>query len=156
MRKVSKILTKSTCDSRVTCGPCYAPEGPCSTPFDISTSETIEVINYLGGANESKVRVGNGKSCISYEDALNKATYEALKSILDEPLLPDWGNWDNDKSSEEISFTSYCACGLIGDPVTVTKPANAYTDYWTIAEANLTAWLAADDESFSLLVCTPP
>lgn len=156
MRKVSAILQSKTCDCKVACAPCYAPERCADNEFFASAVETSPIISLLGGLGYFRNTIASATSCVSYNDALNKATYAAMLGWSSNPGTVNFSNWTPIRSNEEISYTSYCPCGWIGDPVTVTIPAGSYTDYWTIAEANLQAYNQADDDSEDLLDCDPP
>lgn len=156
MRKVSAILQSKTCDCTVACAPCYAPEGCADNEFYAEATQSGSITNYLGGSNESASFTRSVTSCVSYNDALNKATWSAMLAWLTTTLLPDWDAWEPTRSNEEISATAYCPCGWTGDPVTVTIPAGTYEGYWTIAEANWVAYTAALAEANELLDCTPP
>jgi hypothetical protein len=156
VRKVSAILRSKTCDCKVACAPCYAPEGCADNEFFASGSKGGTPTNFLGGVTSAFARSSTYTGCVSYEDSLNKATYQAALSWQSRVLVPSLDTWTAIRSNEEISATVYCPCGWIGDPVTVTIPAGTYTNYWTIAEANLAAYNDALSQAEALQECTPP
>lgn len=162
MRKVSTVLSGN---NGCSCAPCYPLERcgesaafPLAIPVKWETSEAqnFNQENYLGGPDVVLNNFGYGSSCISFQDAKNKAIYEALRKILMTVITPVWEDWTADKSNFEMSATAYCPCGWIGDPVTVTEPANTFNNYWSIAEANYQASVQAESEAISSLICTPP
>ena len=56
--------------------------------------------------------------------------------------------------SERVSYTATCSGGLVGDPVTVTYAAGAYTSNVSLVVANAAALAAATAAATALIVCT--
>lgn len=141
------------------CPPCYSVEGCGEDEFFAAQSyegSYPKIISNNQGTLSNGI--GGHTSCISYQDAVNVALYEAMRASLYRLGSPnaDWGGWSADTSNTEISATANCYCGWTGDPVTVTKEAGEFTDYWTMAEANAAAYSLALTEATDALQCTEP
>lgn len=158
MRKVSTILRKSTCDSRIACAPCYAPERCADNEYYAEYTYDDTITPVLGGDPFHIVFPASATSCVSYNDALNKATYAAMmggQEILT-GILPMWLAWAAIWSNGEISFTAYCPCSWTGEPVTGTVAGGTVTNILTPASANWFAYQQAEEIAVTTIVCTPP
>lgn len=93
------------------------------------------------------VPAGTVTSTISQEDANQKA-WEQAKEEAESELSCLFYN-------EEQSYTAYCQEGEIGQPVTVTIPAETYTAA-TLEEANNIALAAAQEQAEQQLICNGP
>lgn len=156
MRKVKTILRNNT-GCCAPCAPCYAEPG-CGDSFYAEFTFEQYYENQIGGFGQMGDAEASYTSCLSYEDALNKAKYEAMrKSLVQASGLPaDFDLWTDDESNAPMSYTANCPCGWDGEPVTITISAGTVNTGWTVTDANYSAYALAKGIAIENLSCTPP